>query len=112
MGGQWRWQCVQEEEAQISTGQLHCSVIVSLCFFIVFRSFPYLQSQPITGSLLQFIVEFPQKISHKQLKALDIILRKDPDDEPDTTATATTIYQLEHVFSPPTQRFYEDISAP
>lgn len=71
---------------------------------------------PATGIcgdyILQFIVEFPQKISHKQLKALDIILRKDPDDEPDTTATATTIYQLEHVFSPPTQRFYEDISAP
>jgi DnaJ-class molecular chaperone len=71
---------------------------------------------PATGIcgdyILQFIVEFPQKISHKQHKALDIILRKDPDEEPDATATPTTIYQLEHVFSPPTQRFYEDISVP
>ena len=69
---------------------------------------------PATGIcgdyILQFIVEFPQKISHKQHKALDIILRKDPDDEAANQQQATTIHQLEHVFSPPTQRFYEDIS--
>jgi DnaJ-class molecular chaperone len=76
---------------------------------------------PATGIcgdyILQFIVEFPHKISHKQHKALDIILRKDPDDDNKEDGGGGTTpppppHQLEHVFSPPTQRFYEDLSVP
>jgi DnaJ-class molecular chaperone len=68
--------------------------------------------------ILQFIVEFPTKLNHKQQKALDLILpheynnnnNNNNNGNNDHHDTNNKTYKLEHVATRPTQSFYEDIS--
>lgn len=77
--------------------------------------------------ILQFIVEFPTKLNHKQQKALDLILPRattssdnnenetdtknnNNDRENNNNNNNNKTYKLENVCTRPTQSFYEDIS--
>ena len=68
--------------------------------------FPDIQNDTIGDYFIQFNVIFPDKLSSRQIKALDIVFVKDPEEQSKHTIDILHHYKLENI---PTQNnFYKD----